>query len=93
MQDVVIVHLFIPTKNICGGVSLGVTDVKARTGWVGEHIENEVLRFGRVKAVITRVRSVEGFVFVPILLPFGFKIGEGEWFTLVGHGGGVGSDR
>ena len=80
-----VVHLFVPTQNIRGGVSFWVSYVKSRSGWVGEHIEDEVLRLGRIKSFITWVGCVEGFVFVPMLLPLGLKIGEGEWFTLVGH--------
>ena len=85
VEHVVVIHFFIPTQNICGGVSLWVTNVKSRTGWIGEHIEDEILRFASVKIFVTRVGGAEGLGSIPVVLPFGFKLVEGERFTLIGH--------
>ena len=52
---------------------------------VREHIKNEVLGLRCVKALVTRVWRVESFVLIPVLLPLGFEVGKGEWFTLIRH--------
>ena len=81
-----VVHFFKTAEDVGGGVTLGMPDVEAGARRIGEHIQDVVLRLRGIEVVIAWVRGAERLMFLPVLLPLGFKIGEWKWFTLVGHG-------
>ena len=87
VEDVEAVHAFVAADDVGGGVALGVADVETGAGGVGEHVEDVVLGLGGVEVGIAWSGGAEGFVFEPMLLPFGFELVEGKGFLFLGHDG------
>ena len=70
--------------DIGGRVTFRVADMQARSGRVGEHVEDEELRLRGIEVRIAGIRGAEGFFLIPDLLPLGLKLVEGERFTAFG---------
>ena len=70
VQHIVALHTLHAGHDIGGGVTLGMAGMEANAGGVREHIQDIVLGLGKIPYV-----SVEGLVFFPVFLPFGFNGG------------------
>ena len=81
VQDVVAVHAFETAPDIRRRIAFRMADVETGAGWIGEHVEN-VEFFPRLVAV----HGLEGFVFLPEGLPFGFDVSGGVGVGTSGHG-------
>ena len=81
VQDVEAVHAFEAAPDIRRRIAFRMADVEARSGWVGEHVEY-VEFFPRLVAV----HGLEGFVFLPEGLPFGFDVSGRVGVGASGHG-------
>ena len=81
VQDVEAVHAFEAAPDIRRRIAFRMADVEARSGRVGEHVEY-VEFFPRFVAV----HGLEGFVFLPKGLPFGFDVSGRVGVGASGHG-------
>ena len=86
VENVVALAAFGAADDVGGGVALGVADMEAGTGGVGEHVEDEELRAGGIEVRIARIRGAEGLLGIPAGLPGGLEGAEGEGLADVGHG-------
>lgn len=74
MQDVIALHAFVPSDDVCCGVAFGMPDVQSCAAWIRKHVEHVIFRLGGI------VRSAKRLVVFPELLPFGF-----DRLMVVGH--------
>ncbi len=66
MQDIEAAHALVAREDIGGGVALGMADVQAGAGRIGEHVEDVVFR------LVGDIGRAEGLVFFPVALPARF---------------------
>ncbi|OQC23896.1 MAG: hypothetical protein BWX70_02725 [Verrucomicrobia bacterium ADurb.Bin070] len=71
MQHIETAHALVPAQDVRRRVSLGMADVQPRTARIRKHVEAIELGLARLKVI-----HLEGFVRLPIRLPFFFDRGE-----------------
>ena len=74
MQNVAALHPLVAGVDVCRDITQRVSDMQPYAGGVGEHIHDEFLRPGGVKALFSRVGRVEGFFPFPVILPLPFEL-------------------
>ncbi len=80
VENVETLHAFESRVHVGTDVAEWVSDVKARTRWVGEHVDHEQFRstgdFVRLSEWSSGVRCLECAMFLPVVLPLGFNSGS-----------------
>jgi len=78
-------HPLVAGHDVGGGVALGVADVESRPAGVGEHVEDVVFRAGRVEAHVAGIGDGESLLGLPMRLPGGLELVEGELLASLRH--------
>jgi len=86
VQDVMACHAGVAADDVRGGVTLGVTDVQARSRRIWEHVQH-VLAGPVNEFRIAGIWLVEGLIGLPVVLPF--LLDSGEIIPSHGHSSSI----